>query len=129
MACSKMDDLSCADFLKKYSGEPRVIPLSQIGVHPLNRPGAPLSGQQVKDLLKGWDSGSKAGGEDFPFYGSSRYRYKPARVVEPNPEELVAHNRHTNAMAAIDPMIRPVSKEYPCFGVFAKSHRVRAASI
>ena len=64
MANSKMDDLlSCADFLKKYSGDPRLIPLSQIAVHPLNRKGAPLSGQQVKDLLKGWDSGSKAGEE------------------------------------------------------------------
>ena len=112
-----MDDLSCADFLKKYSGDPRLIPLSQIAVHPLNRKGAPLNGQQVKDLLKRWDAGSKAGGEDF-----SIYRYRPARVVEPNPEDPLAYNRHTNAMSARDPMIRPVSKDIPCFGVFAKSH-------
>ena len=30
-------------------------------------------------------------------------------------------------MAAIDPMIRPVSRDSPCFGVFAKSQRVLAA--
>ena len=83
MACWKMDDeMSCAGFLKKYSGEPRLIPLSQIAVHPLNRQGAPLNGHQVNDLLKRWDLGSKAGGEKF-----SIYRYKPARVVEPNPKD------------------------------------------
>ena len=109
--------MSCADFLKKYSGEARLIPLSHIAVHTLNRKGAPLNGQQVKDLLKRWDAGSKAGGEDF-----SIYRYKPARVVEPNPSDRLAYNRHTNSMADIDPMIRPVSKDYPCYGVFAKSH-------
>jgi hypothetical protein len=115
MADSKM---SCSAFLKKYSGEPQLIPLNKLAVHIKNRGGKPLSGKNVETLLKSWDRGSKEGGEDFQLY-----RYKPARVAEADPNDLYAFNRHTNAMADMDPMIRSVSTDVPIkYGLFSKSH-------
>ena len=57
-------------------------------------------------LMRRWYRGRKAGGEDF-----QTYRYKPARVYEPNPRDLNETLRHTNQMAAKDSRIRPVTDE------------------
>ena len=119
MAVSDMDDaMSCAAFLHKYSGEPQLIDLKNLAVHIINRGGKPLHGKQVEDLMRRWDKGDKEGGEDFQMY-----RYKPARVAEADPSDLYAFNRHTNAMADVDPMIRSVSTDVPIkYGLISKTH-------
>ena len=108
-----------AEFLKRYSSEPRLIPLNRLGVGKLNRGGQPLNGCHVETLMRRWHKGRKAGGEDF-----QTYRYKPARVYEPNPFDLQETLRHTNLMAAKDPRIRPVSDDTGkgLYGLFSKSH-------
>ena len=78
MAVSDMDDeMVCAEFLKKYSGEPQLIHLNKLAVHTINRDGKPLSGKHVEELMKKWDKDTKVGGEtDFQIY-----RFKPRRVA------------------------------------------------
>jgi len=123
-ACSQRD-AACSQritpqqFLKKYSSEPRVIALKRLGVSPINRKGQALKGLQVMNLMKRWVQGSKGGGEDF-----QAYRYKPARVIAPDPENPHEVLDHTNKMAARDPRIRPVTDEHGTglYGLFSKSH-------
>ena len=116
-ACSQ--EISPAEFLQKYSSERRLIPLNRLGVHPINRKGKPLNGAQVLSLMIRFRKGSRGGGEDF-----QHYRYMPARVVEPDPQDPNATLRHTNNMAAIDHRIRPVAdpSNKGLFGLFSKSH-------
>ena len=73
-------ELTVAEFLEKYSGEPRAIPLDQILTSMFNRNGQKLNGSQVKHLMTMFAMTSKNGGEDF-----SRYRYKVARLHEIEP--------------------------------------------
>ena len=70
------------EFLTRYSSHKREIPLSQLGVHPTNRKGKYLNGAHVEKLMMRIRKGSKGGGEDF-----QTYRYSPARVVEPDPQD------------------------------------------
>ena len=116
-ACSQ--EISPAEFLQKYSSERRLIPLNRLGVHRINRKGKPLNGAQVLSLMMRFRKGSRGGGEDF-----QNYRYSPARVVEPDPQDPHATLRHTNNMAAIDHRIRPVAdpSNKGLFGLFSKSH-------
>ena len=111
--------MSPAVFLQKYSSERRLIPLNRLGVHHCNRKGKPLNGAQVLSLMMRFRKGSRGGGEDF-----QTYRYSPARVVEPDPQDPGSVARHTNNMAAIDHRIRPVedSTNKGLFGLFSKSH-------
>ena len=95
--------MSPQEFLRRFSSERRLIPLNRLGVHKINRKGKPLNGAQVLALMMRFRKGSKGGGEDF-----QHYRYMPARVVEPDPQDLGETERHTNAMAAVDHRIRPV---------------------
>ena len=112
-------DMTPAEFLKLYSSEPRLIPLKRLGVGKLNRGGQPLNGSHVMTLMRRWHQGRKSGGEDF-----QNYRYKPARVYEPNPLDLQETLRHTNLMAAKDTRIRPVADDTGkgLYGLFSKSH-------
>lgn len=116
-ACSQR--ITPQQFLKKYSSEARLIPLRRLGVSKINRKGQALKGSQIMSLMKRWCKGSLAGGEDF-----QTYRYKPARVLEPDPENPHEVLDHTNQMAARDPRIRPVTDEHGTglFGLFSKSH-------
>ena len=111
--------MSPQEFLKEFSSERRLIPLNRLGVHQINRKGKPLNGAQVLSLMMRFRKGSQGGGEDF-----QTYRYSPARVVEPDPSDLGATARHTNAMAAIDHRIRGVDDptNKGLFGLFSKSH-------
>ena len=70
-------------------------------------------------LLPGTARRRQGGGEDF-----QTYRYKPARVYEPNPNDPQETLRHTNAMAAQDTRIRGVSDETGkgLYALFSKSH-------
>ena len=108
-----------AEFLKRYSREPRLIPLNRLGVGKLNRGGQPLNGCHVETLMRRWHKGPKSGGEDF-----QTYRYKPARVYEPNPLDPQETLRHTSLMAAKDSRIRPVSDDTGkgLYSLFSKSH-------
>ena len=85
----------------------------------LNRGGQPLNGCHIMSLMRRWYRGRKAGGEDF-----QTYRYKPARVYEPNPRDLNETLRHTNHMAAKDSHIRPVADDTGkgLYGLYSKSH-------
>jgi hypothetical protein len=108
-----------ADFLRKFSSQPRLVPLSKLVVSPHNRKGKSLNGSQVMRLMTRWQNGSKGGGEDF-----QQYRYKIARVHESDPEDPQAGTRHTNLMASRDERIRPVSddsKDGP-LNLFSKCH-------
>lgn len=117
---STTDDVKTPqDFLRKYSSQPRLIPLHKLCVSPHNRKGKSLNGSQVMRLMTRWQNGSKGGGEDF-----QQYRYKIARVHEADPSDPHAGTQHTNGMAARDERIRPVtdtSKDGP-FNLFSKCH-------
>ena len=111
--------MSPQEFLRRFSSERRLIPLNRLGVHKINRKGKPLNGAQVLSLMMRFRKGSNGGGEDF-----QHYRYMPARVVEPDPQDLGETERHTNAMAAVDHRIRSVddATRRGLFGLFSKSH-------
>ena len=115
-ACSQ--EISPSEFLRRHSSERR-IPLNRLGVHPTNRKGKNLNGAQVIALMQRFRKGSHGGGEDF-----QRYRYNPARAVEPDPEDICATMRHTNAMAEVDPRIRPVTDpmNQGLYGLISKNH-------
>ena len=111
--------MSPQEFLKKFSSEPRLIPLENLAVGKLNRGGKPLNGAHVMSLMMRFHKGSAGGGEDF-----QAYRYKPARVYEPNPEDPHEAAVHTNQMAARDSRIRPVQDHGTkgLYSLFSKSH-------
>ena len=103
-------------FLKTYSSEPQLRPLSDMGISTINRNGQPLNGQHAHSLMTKFYKGTNGGGEDF-----ATYRYKPMRAHEPNPADMGAVTRHTNKMAANDPRIRCVSGT-GLLGVFKGGH-------
>ena len=116
-------ELTVAEFLEKYSGEPRVIPLDQILTSMFNRNGQKLNGCQVKHLMTMFAMTSKNGGEDF-----SRYRYKIARLHEIEPSHLNSYVKHNNDMAQNDKRIRPcqVAQGRQMYGIISKSHMAMA---
>ena len=116
-------ELTVAEFLEKYSGEPRVIPLDQILTSMFNRNGQKLNGSQVKHLMTMFAMTSRNGGEDF-----SRYRYKVARLHEIEPSHLSSYVKHNNDMAQNDKRIRPcqVAQGRQMYGIFSKSHMAMA---
>ena len=78
-----------------------------------------MNGAHVMSLMLRFHKGSAGGGEDF-----QTYRYKPARVYEPNPEDPHEAAVHTNQMAARDSRIRPVQDDGTkgLYSLFSKSH-------
>ena len=116
-------EMTPQEFLRIYGSEQRLIPLKRLGVSQFNRKGKRLNGAQVITLMRRFRNGSKGGGEDF-----QAYRYRPARVVEPDPSDPGETERLTNSMAAIDHRIRSVEDptKKGLYGLFFKiSYAVR----
>ena len=107
------------EFLRQFSSGARLITLDRLGVHVDNRKAMPLIGSNVVELMHRFRKGSKGGGEDF-----AEYRYRPARAVEPDPNDPQATLRHTNEMASKDSRIRGVqdTTNNGLYGLFSKSH-------
>ena len=107
-------DLMCsaaAEVLAKYSLGVTRIPLTEVGVSPLNRNGQPISGIYVHKLFR----------RIFEREGFARYRYRQGWCHEPNPDDPLEVARHTNSFAELDDRLAQVEMK-ALYGGLAKCH-------
>jgi hypothetical protein len=99
--------------MNKYNMGIFRVPLDQIGTHPLNRHGLPVSGKHVHHLMR----------TILENHGFARYRYDHPILLEVAPGKLAELREHNEHFTSLDPLLPPASKTMK-YGAVTKNHLI-----